>query len=123
MLTRFSTEIRREEKRDAVLIATQNGQSESVLDDEGIVALRLRLKQLGVWPEAADQILALMPHSRWTDSPLVETDYQWIPRVDEDSLKGVDIGAYYPAFFQKLLVSRELRQTFMRSLDARLGTD
>ena len=38
----------------------------------------------------------------------------------EDSLKGVDIGANYPAFFQKLLASNDLRQAFLAMLDARL---
>jgi hypothetical protein len=106
---------------EAVLISTQNQQSDLVLDDEGIAVLRQRLKRLGVWPDAADQILVLMPHSRWHNLPLVEADYQWANRVVEDSLKGVDIGANYPAFFQKLLASNDLRQTFLAMLNARLG--
>ena len=105
----------------AARIMIQKRPSEPVLDDEEIFTLRQRLKQLGVWPEAADQILALMPHSRWQSTPLVETDYQWVPQVVEDSLKGVDIGANYPAFFQKLLTSGELRQTFLNALDTHPG--
>jgi hypothetical protein len=90
--------------------------------DEEIVTLRQRLRQLGVWPDAADQFLALMPHSRWQYSPLVDKDYEWLPQVVEDSLKGVDIGATYPAFFQKLLASHDLRQSFLQMLDSQLGT-
>lgn len=108
---------------EAVLISTQNRQSDFILDDEGIAVLRQRLKQLGVWPDAADQFLALMPHSRWQNSPLVEADYQWTNRVVEDSLKGVDIGANYPAFFQKLLANNDLRQTFLTMLDARVDKE
>jgi hypothetical protein len=107
-------------KMEAVLIPTQTQHSDFVPDNDGIAGLRKQLKQLGVWPDAADQILALMPHSRWQNSPLVETDYEWVPRVVEDSLQGVDIGANYPAFFQKLLTSSELRQFFLSALAARL---
>ena len=107
---------------EAVLISEQNQQSKSVLDDEGIAGLRQQLKQLGAWPEAADQFLALMPHSRWQNSSLVEADYEWVPRVVEDSLQGVDIGANYPAFFQKLLANRELRQSFLNALAVQLDT-
>lgn len=89
--------------------------------DEGIVTLRQKLRQLGVWPDAADQFLALMPHSRWQNSPLMETDYEWLPQVVEDSLKGVDIGANYPAFFQKLLASHDLRRSFLQTLETRSG--
>ncbi len=107
---------------EAVLIPTQKQQTESILDDEGINDLRQRLKQLDVWPEAADRFLALMPHSRWQNSPLVEADYEWMSRVVEDSLQGVDIGANYPAFFQKLLANGELRQSFLNALAVRLDT-
>jgi hypothetical protein len=107
---------------EAILIATHKQQSELVPDDEGISGLRQQLKQLGVWPDAADQFLALMPHSRWQNSPLVKADYEWVPRVVEDSLQGVDIGANYPAFFQKLLTNRELRQTFLNALTVRLDS-
>jgi hypothetical protein len=106
---------------DTILLQTQMKRSELKLDDKGIANLRQRLKQLGVWPEAADQFLALMPHSKWQNSPLVDEDFQWVPKVVEDSLKGVDIGAYYPAFFQKLLANDELRQSFLRALDAQVG--
>lgn len=110
-------------RKEAVLISSQNGSStpEIVVEDEGIFALRQRLKQLGVWPDAADQILALMSHSRWQSPPLLESDYQWLPKVVEDSLQGTDIGANYPAFFQKLLASEDLRRTFLRALDDRSG--
>lgn len=107
---------------ETILISAQKQQSEPAPDDEGIADLRQQLKQLGVWPSAADQFLALMPHSRWQNSPLVNADYEWVPRVVEDSLQGVDIGAYYPAFFQKLLASRELRQFFLNALAVRLDS-
>lgn len=109
--------------KDTVLISSKNGSSTSeiVLEDEGMFALRQRLKQLGVWPDAADQILALMSHSRWQSSPLLETDYQWLPKVVEDSVKGIDIGANYPAFFQKLLASEDLRRAFLNALDDHSG--
>lgn len=106
---------------DTILIPTQIEQPEIKLEDKGIVKLRQQLKQLGVWPDAADQFLALMPHSNWQNSPLVDEDYQWVSKVVEDSMKGVDIGAYYPAFFQKLLANEELRQSFLQVLDTQLG--
>ena len=106
---------------EAVLIPMPNRQSESVPEDDGIIVLRQRLKQLGVWPDAADQFLALMPHSRWQNASLVEADYQWLPQVIEDSLQGVDIGAIYPAFFQKLLANGDLRRSFLKALETQLG--
>jgi hypothetical protein len=45
-----------------------------------------------------------------------------MPRVVEDSLQGVDIGANYPAFFQKLLANSDLRQSFLNALAVRLAT-
>lgn len=121
MSSRFSLVLAyRVAKMEAALISAQNQQSKSVPDDEEIAVLRQQLIQLGVWPDAADQFLALMPHSRWQNSPLVEADYQWVPRVVEDSLQGVDIGANYPAFFQKLLANSDLRQFFLNALAVRL---
>lgn len=122
MLSRFGLKlIHRGVRMETVLISTPNKQSEFAPDDEEIAVLRRSLKQLGVWPDAADQFLALMPHSRWQNLPLAEADYQWVPRVIEDSLQGVDIGANYPAFFQKLLANGDLRQSFLSALEARLG--
>ena len=123
MSLRFSLELEpRRAKMEAVLISAQKQQSKSEPDDEGITVLRHQLKLLGVWPDAADQFLALMPHSRWQNSPLVEADYQWVPQVVEDSLQGIDIGANYPAFFQKLLANGELRQSFLSALVVRLDS-
>lgn len=109
---------------DTVLIATASykpNKPESVVSDDGIDVLRQRLIALNVWPEAADQFLALMPHSRWQNSPLVESDYQWLPQVIEDCFRQVDIGATYPAFFQKLLSCGELRSAFVDALDTRMN--
>ncbi|MCP4423136.1 MAG: hypothetical protein GY803_01455 [Chloroflexi bacterium] len=86
----------------------------------GLSVLRQQLIQLNVWPDAGDQFLALMPRSQWHASPLTETDEQWLPQVVEDATKGVDIGATYPAFFQKLLTSDTLRQSFLNALNVKL---
>ncbi len=123
MSLRFSLELEhRRAKMEAVLISAQKQRPKSEPDDEGITVLRHQLKLLGVWPDAADQFLALMPHSRWQNSPLVEADYQWVPQVVEDSLQGIDIGANYPAFFQKLLANGDLRQSFLSALVVRLDS-
>jgi hypothetical protein len=106
---------------EKVQISTQNQQDEIIIPGDGVVMLRQRLKQLNVWPDAGDQFLALMPHSRWHSPPLTEVDNQWLPKVVEDAAKGIDIGANYPAFFQKLLASDTLRQSFLKALDIKLG--
>jgi hypothetical protein len=110
-------------KMDTVLIATANHKPnpESIVNDDGIAALRQRLLSLDVWPDAADQFLALMSHSRWQNLPLAESDSQWLPKVVEDCFNQVDIGATYPAFFQKLLLCSELRRVFMDALDRRMN--
>lgn len=105
---------------DDISLSTSSNSTELSLDKE-IAVLRQRLKQLGVWPDAADQFLALMPYSRWQNLPLLETDNQWLPQVVNGCLQGVDIGATYPAFFQKLLANQNLRQSFLQMLDDRLG--
>jgi hypothetical protein len=90
--------------------------------DPGLIILRQRLKQLNVWPDAGDQFLEMMPHFLWHAPPLTETDAQWLPQVVDDATKGVDIGAAYPAFFQKLLSSEPLRQSFLSALDNKCNT-
>lgn len=85
-----------------------------------MAALRERLKRLKVWPEAADLFLELLPISRWQNAPLTEEDYQWLHKVIDDAIGGIDIGSRYPAFFQKLVTSSKLGQTFLDELDRRL---
>lgn len=81
-----------------------------------VADLRQQLLALGVWPEAGDEFLALLPGSRWHSPPLVEEDNQWVQRVAQDALRGQDIGSNYPAFFQKLITNQNLRQAFMEEL-------
>ncbi len=92
------------------------------MPENGLMILRQRLIQLNVWPDAGDQFLALMPHSEWYAPPLTDADMQWLPRVVEDVAKGVDIGANYPAFFQKLLSNDKLRHSFLAALDGKFGS-
>ncbi len=107
---------------ETVVLPSQSQRRTIESPQEGITRLRQRLVQLKVWPAAGDQFLALMPHSRWHSPPLTEMDDQWLPRVVKDVLNGVDIGANYPAFFQKLLTSAALRQSFLNALDVELGS-
>ncbi|MCA9971868.1 MAG: hypothetical protein KC425_16710 [Anaerolineales bacterium] len=81
-----------------------------------ILKLRDRLKQLNAWPEAGDEFLALMPHASWYSPKPTESDFQILTRVARDVLRGHDIGAQYPAFFQKLLSHHTLRQQFLDAL-------
>jgi hypothetical protein len=85
-------------------------------------ALRQRLKQLNVWPEAGDELLILLPTSYWQAPPLTEEDGEWLSIVAEDALEGVDIGSRYPAFFQKLITNSSLRQSFLDELERQTGT-
>jgi len=82
-----------------------------------IADLRQKLLALNVWPEAGDEFLALLPASRWHAPPLTNEDNEWLLIVAQDALKGVDIGANYPAFFQKLITNHNLRQAFMNELE------
>jgi len=85
-----------------------------------VATLRCRLRELRVWPEAGDEFLELLRQSRWHSPPLTESDRRWLPLVIEDVVNGVDIGSHYPAFFQKLLMSSALRETFLDALDRRI---
>lgn len=78
--------------------------------------LRKHLIQLNAWPESGDKLLDLIPFSRWDSLPLAESDFSWLPSVVKDAVKGKDIGAQYPAFFQKLLTNNELRKAFLSEL-------
>ncbi len=82
-----------------------------------VADLRQRLLALGVWPEAGDEFLALLPGSRWHSPPPLDEDNQWVFHVARDALGGQDIGAKYPAFFQKLITNPTLRQAFLEELD------
>ncbi len=88
---------------------------EQVLSAE-IAALRQNLQQLNAWPEAGDMLLELMHTSRWDSLALSKTDYDWLPYVVKDAMKGLDIGGKYPAFFQKLLTNNQLRESFCLAL-------
>ena len=122
MSERFRLRIKRRGKEiETLLIHIQDRQEEITLPEEGVATLRQKLIQLNVWPDAGDQFLALMPHSRWNSPPLTESDNQWLPQVVEAVIKGVDIGVNYPAFFQKLLASATLRQSFLSALDVKLA--
>ncbi len=86
-----------------------------------LVFLRDRLKELQAWPAAGDDLLNLAPDFYWHSTPLSESDFEWLPLVVKDSIKGVDIGFQYPAFFQKLLTNARLRRLFLAGLDEALA--
>ena len=79
--------------------------------------LRHQLKQLKAWPEAGDQFLDLLPHSRQQASPLTESDREWITSVLDDVVNGVDIGSRYPSFFHNLITNSHLRRIFLDELE------
>lgn len=83
-----------------------------------VAELRQKLIALKVWPEAGDAFLALLPVSRWNSPPVTEEDNHWLHLVVRDALSGHDIGADYPAFFQKLITNPNLRQAFMAELES-----
>ena len=82
-----------------------------------ITTLRQRLIKLHAWPEAGDALLELLPVSRRHSADLTKSDYDWLPKVVDDALKGSDIGARYPSFFQKLVTSNELCEEFLDALE------
>jgi len=86
-----------------------------------VSALRQRLLQLEAWPAAGDIFLNLLPKSPAEDQPVTEADNQWLSKVLDDTLQGVDIGQRYPSFFQKLILNGLLRQAFLHELDKRLS--
>jgi len=95
----------------------QSTVTETATNDDDLSTLRERLLGLNVWPEAGDEFLALLPVSRWDAPPLTDEDNEWLLIVARDALRGLDIGANYPAFFQKLITNPKLRQAFMDELD------
>lgn len=98
-------------------ILRQSKSNEPPLAD--VADLRQKLLMLNVWPEAGDEFLALLPASRWHAPPITDEDTEWLLIVAQDTLKGVDIGANYPAFFQKLITNHHLRQAFLDELEQR----
>ena len=86
--------------------------------DSDLTTLRERLMRLNVWPEAGDEFLALLPVSRWHAPPLTDEDNEWLIIVARDTLRGLDMGSNYPAFFQKLITNPKLRQAFLDELDS-----
>lgn len=95
----------------------QTAMPEPSANEGDLTALRERLLGLNVWPEAGDEFLALLPVSRWDAPPLTDEDNEWLLIVARDTLRGLDIGANYPAFFQKLITNPKLRQAFMDEID------
>jgi hypothetical protein len=85
--------------------------------DPAVATLRSRLQELNVWPDAGDQFLMLMTQSRRQTAIPSASDNEWITAVVGDALNACDIGARYPAFFQKLLNSPTLREAFLAELD------
>lgn len=83
-----------------------------------LLSLRNRLKDLKAWPSAGDDLLNLVPEFYWQTPPVTESDNEWLPLVVQDSIRGIDIGFQYPAFFQKLLVNARLRRLFLAELEA-----
>ncbi len=88
--------------------------------DEDLLTLRRYLQQMRAWPEAGDAFLALLSQRHERTGLLSHADYEWIPQVIQDCLRGVDIGSRYPAFFQKLLVSPGLRKAFLKTLESKI---
>jgi len=85
-----------------------------------LAVLREQLQKLGVWPEAGDTFLELLPTSRWNSASVTDADTRWLPVVIDGVLNGLDIGARFPSFFQKLLTSAVLRQAFLAALTDKL---
>lgn len=82
-----------------------------------LLQLRNNLKALQAWPEAGDEFLNLVPEFNRHSPPITDADSEWLPQVVQDSLRGVDIGFQYPAFFQKLLMNPRLRRLFLTELE------
>ena len=88
-----------------------------------IQKLRDWLKRLNAWPEAGDQFLALMPQSSWNSPKPTDNDYKLMPAIARDVVSGSDIGARYPAFFQKLLAHPTLRHDFIIELQQHVDSN
>jgi hypothetical protein len=82
-----------------------------------VAILRMRLQELRVWPDAGDQFLMLMCQTRMQAVMPSPSDTEWTTVVAKDALNSCDIGARYPAFFQKLFYSPILLEAFLNELD------
>ncbi len=78
--------------------------------------LRQQLKHYNAWPVAGDEFLALISQTNWRYPQPTNQDYAMLPEIVSDVISGMDIGAQYPAFFQKLLAHSSLRQEFLSAL-------
>lgn len=81
-----------------------------------IFVLRDKLQQLRAWPEAGDMYLQLLAHSHQDPQSYSDKDRKWLSAAARDAVKGQDIGAKYPSFFQKLLTNVSLRRDFLFEL-------
>ena len=103
------------------ITTTYNHQSFNLRQGQTDLAfLREQLQKLGVWPEAGDKFLELLPASRWDSAPITDADTRWLPVVIDGVMSGLDIGSRFPSFFQKLLMSNVLREAFLNALADRL---
>ena len=98
------------------MVANTNFNLSSKLQPE-IAVLRTRLKELNVWPAAGDQFLLMLAQTRLQPDKSTPNDQEWIVQVAQDALLSCDIGARYPAFFQKLLRCPDLLEAFLVELD------
>src|SRR5512140_2821535 len=83
---------------------------------DDLAALKARLAQPDSWPEGANRLLANLDQSQ---SSTVEPDSKsddLLSLVVNDALRGVDISARYPAFYQQMLVDPDLQQAFLDAL-------
>lgn len=81
-----------------------------------ITPLRHLLLQLHAWPEGGDLYLDLLPQTSGDAQPVSEEDLQWLVLAARDAIQGYDIGAKYPAFFQKLLTHTNLQARFLSEI-------
>lgn len=81
-----------------------------------ISVLRDKLQQLRAWPEAGDMYVQLLGHSHQDPQSYTDKEREWLSAAARDAVKGQDIGAKYPAFFQKLLTNDSLRRDFLFEL-------
>ena len=86
------------------------------IDDDQLHHIAGNMDPRDQWRDR-DDLLNLVPDFNWHPLPLTESDNEWLPLVVRDSLRGVDIGFQYPAFFQKLLTNPRLRRLFLSEIE------
>ncbi len=84
--------------------------------EKELETLRQMLKQFSAWPVAGDDFLSLMSQSNWSAPQPTPQDYDLLLNVADNVIGGMDIGAQYPAFFQKLLAHPSFRREFLATL-------